>query len=592
MSLKGFGSNKVMRIGQANIDFDALTIHGPEGQFSMESKVMRVLEVLVENAGQVLTRSDLIEAVWGVEYGGDERLSRAISLLRKALGDSRSKAEYIETIPRRGYRFIAKVETETDAEGAADSDVETTQIDVPATEEILKAESVSITDAPVEPKLPSEYIAAETSSKRRRPLFLIATSLLIVACFTFLFPRLDAPLNPNSTSAQMEKGFELIEFYTNDSSVQEAQSVFTQILSENPDNAAARAGLSFALIRQYTDQESDPALLRRAKSAAEAALRSDNHLGMSHIALGWSKEFEGDLEGALKSYDNAEILDPDNLFMLEGLARTYNRSGQEDKVISILEKGISLYPDKPIFYSYYGQLLDSKNNYENSETMYRHVLSISQNDANSYARLAHALHYQNKTSEAIQILQDGLQFDKSALLYNNLGTYLFFQGQYELATEAFEKTLELDGNTHKYLYWANLADAYRYVPNRRKESIAAYDQAISLLQNELEVRRQNTTLISRLALYKAKRGNLDEARTLIEQIPSNAEQSASLYYRKLVIFELLSERDNALLMLKNALEAGYPLIEIKNDPELKNLRQAKDYHLLLAQEGAKNDDAK
>ena len=38
MSLKGFGSNKVMRIGQANIDFDALTIHGPEGQFSMESK--------------------------------------------------------------------------------------------------------------------------------------------------------------------------------------------------------------------------------------------------------------------------------------------------------------------------------------------------------------------------------------------------------------------------------------------------------------------------------------------------------------------------------------------------------------------------
>ena len=111
MPLKGFGSNKVMRIGQANIDFDALTIHGPEGQFSMESKVMRVLEVLVENAGQVLTRSDLIEAVWGVEYGGDERLSRAISLLRKALGDSRSKAEYIETIPRRGYRFIAEVGT-------------------------------------------------------------------------------------------------------------------------------------------------------------------------------------------------------------------------------------------------------------------------------------------------------------------------------------------------------------------------------------------------------------------------------------------------------------------------------------------------
>jgi len=98
-----------MQVGQAHIDFDALTIVGPTGHFTMESKVMRVLETLVEHSGEVLSRSDLIEAVWGVEYGGDERLSRAISLLRKALGDSRGKADYIETIPRRGYRLIAEV---------------------------------------------------------------------------------------------------------------------------------------------------------------------------------------------------------------------------------------------------------------------------------------------------------------------------------------------------------------------------------------------------------------------------------------------------------------------------------------------------
>ena len=592
MSLKGFGSNKVMRIGQANIDFDALTIHGPEGQFSMESKVMRVLEVLVENAGQVLTRSDLIEAVWGVEYGGDERLSRAISLLRKALGDSRSKAEYIETIPRRGYRFIAKVETETDAEGAADSDVETTQIDVPATEEIVKAESVSITNAPVEPKLPSEYIAAETSSKRRRPLFLIAASLLIVACFTFLFPRLDTPLNPNSTSAKMEQGFENLKFYSRSNAIRDAHDIFSEILAKDPDNAAARAGLSLALMRQYTNNESDPALLRRAKSAAEAALRSDAHLGLGHVALGWAKGFDGDFDGALRAYDQASILDPENMYLLEGLARTKNKLGLGNEAKDILDQAVSLYPDAPIFYSYSGQFFEASNDYRNAERIYRTMLDLSNENHIAYAQLAHALHFQDRTSEAIQILQDGLQIDKSALLYSNLGTYLFFQGQYELAADAFEKTLELDGNTHKYLYWANLADAYRFVPNRRKESIAAYDQAISLLQNELTVSPRDTTLISRLALYKAKRGNLDEARTLIEQISSEAGQSASLYYRQLVIFELLSERDNALLMLKNALESRYPLIEIKNDPELKNLRQDTNYHLLLAQEGAKNDDAK
>ena len=57
-------------------------------------------------------------------------------------------------------------------------------------------------------------------------------------------------------------------------------------------------------------------------------------------------------------------------------------------------------------------------------------------------------------------------------------------------------------------------------------------------------------------------------------------------------YELLSERENALLMLQKALKAGYPLIEIRNDPELRNLRQDKNYHLLLAQEGAKNDSIK
>ena len=65
-----------------------------------------------------------------------------------------------------------------------------------------------------------------------------------------------------------------------------------------------------------------------------------------------------------------------------------------------------------------------------------------------------------------------------------------------------------------------------------------------------------------------------------------------MYYRALVTYELLSERENALLMLKKALSTGYPLIEIKNDPELKNLRQDKVYHLMLSKEGANNDSIK
>ena len=573
-----------MRIGQANINFDALTIHSPAGQFTMESKVMRVLEVLVDNKDEVLTRSDLIEAVWGVEFGGDERLSRAISLIRKALGDSRGEAKYIKTIPRRGYRFIAEVKTpqarETSViEAATPKDTEVADIN---------AEPIGGVDRTM-PQTRKQVSPKRKPSKR---LLGIASCVLIFAIATLLFPRFNSSLNPNSTSAQMEQAFENLKYYSRTNAIEDAQDIFSKILADDPDNAAARAGLSLALIRQYTDQESDPAILRRAKSAAEAALRSDSHLGIANVALGWSKEFEGDLQGALKSYDTASVLDPDNMFMLEGLARAYNKLAKPRDAAATLELAISLYPEAPIFYSYSGQMLDNLNDYENAEKKFRQLLHVSPENAIGYAQLAQTLHLQDRTSEAIQVLQDGLQIDNSALLYSNLGTYLFFQGQYDLAAEAFEKTLEREGNTHKYLYWANLADAYRFLPNHREDSIQAYDQAILLLKMELGTTPKDITLISRLAVYNAKRGNLDQARILLGQIPTNKEQSGSLNYRKLVIYELLSERGNALNMLEDALQSGYPLNEIKNDPELRNLRQDKNYHLLLAQEGAKNDSTK
>ena len=94
-----------MKIGLSEIDFDAHEINGPSGTVTVEPKVMQVLAVLVENAGEVVTRESLIDQVWGVGFGGDERLSRAISLLRKSLGDTSGKPTYIQTIPRRGYKL-------------------------------------------------------------------------------------------------------------------------------------------------------------------------------------------------------------------------------------------------------------------------------------------------------------------------------------------------------------------------------------------------------------------------------------------------------------------------------------------------------
>jgi DNA-binding winged helix-turn-helix (wHTH) protein/TolB-like protein len=87
------------------------SIQGPDGETGIEPKIMAVLCVLAAEPGRVFTRAELIDKVWGAEFGADESLTRAISHLRKALGDSRggdtrNEPAVIETIAKRGYRLL------------------------------------------------------------------------------------------------------------------------------------------------------------------------------------------------------------------------------------------------------------------------------------------------------------------------------------------------------------------------------------------------------------------------------------------------------------------------------------------------------
>lgn len=81
-------------------------IAGPDGETGIEPKIMQVLCVLASEPGRVFSRAELIDKVWGTEFGADESLTRAISLLRKALGDTRNEPAMIETIAKRGYRLL------------------------------------------------------------------------------------------------------------------------------------------------------------------------------------------------------------------------------------------------------------------------------------------------------------------------------------------------------------------------------------------------------------------------------------------------------------------------------------------------------
>src|SRR5215216_2827660 len=78
-------------------------------------KVFEILLTLVQNSGQVISKDDLMKRVWPDTFVEEGNLTQNISLLRKALGEGQNGHQYIETIARRGYRFIAPVSEARDA---------------------------------------------------------------------------------------------------------------------------------------------------------------------------------------------------------------------------------------------------------------------------------------------------------------------------------------------------------------------------------------------------------------------------------------------------------------------------------------------
>ena len=119
---------------------------------------MKLLEILLERPGEVVTREELRSRVWPSESFGDfdQALNIAIGKLRSALGDSAESPRFIETLPKRGYRFIADVSV-VDTE-ARPKRQEPLAGDLPATDLGHKIQGIGLPVAPERRLLPTRWI--------------------------------------------------------------------------------------------------------------------------------------------------------------------------------------------------------------------------------------------------------------------------------------------------------------------------------------------------------------------------------------------------------------------------------------------------
>jgi DNA-binding winged helix-turn-helix (wHTH) protein len=104
------------RFGRFRIDSQSRVLYRDDERIAVPPKTADLLLALLGRDGELITRDELMQSVWPDTFVEDNNLAKHIFLLRKTLGANDQGVAYIETVPKRGYRFIGPVEREQSSE--------------------------------------------------------------------------------------------------------------------------------------------------------------------------------------------------------------------------------------------------------------------------------------------------------------------------------------------------------------------------------------------------------------------------------------------------------------------------------------------
>lgn len=114
----------IYNFGPFVLDAEQRSLQSGDNAIQLPPKAFDTLLLLVEMAGKVVSKEKMMAAVWDDAFVEENNLAQNISLLRRALGEN-TKAKYIETVPKFGYRFVAPVESFWDQEPVVENEIRT-----------------------------------------------------------------------------------------------------------------------------------------------------------------------------------------------------------------------------------------------------------------------------------------------------------------------------------------------------------------------------------------------------------------------------------------------------------------------------------
>ncbi len=116
-------SRRIYRFGVFEVDTESGELRKSGVRLRLQEQAFQVLIVLLERPGEVVTREDLRQKLWPSDtfVDFDHSLNTVVNKVREVLGDSASNPRFIQTITRRGYRFLGSVEPRSDQQSAVSS---------------------------------------------------------------------------------------------------------------------------------------------------------------------------------------------------------------------------------------------------------------------------------------------------------------------------------------------------------------------------------------------------------------------------------------------------------------------------------------
>jgi DNA-binding winged helix-turn-helix (wHTH) protein/tetratricopeptide (TPR) repeat protein len=560
---------------------------------ALKPKILDLLRYLIQSRGQLIAKDDLMREVWPDTIVEENNITVSMSILRKTLGEDRQKPRFIQTVPRRGYRFVAEViELSPDPITVGDPH----KITVVSETDEAPIDSLAVLPMDIGEKDPNVEYLSDGITESIIDLLSRIPNLRVLARST-VFRFKDKQIDPqevgrllNVRAVMMIRVIKLggkLIIRSELVKVADGSQLWGEQYNRSPSDILA---IQEEIARAIT--ESLKFKLTSSDSISLARHPTENIEAYNLYMRGryfWNKYSKEWVMKAIEVFQEAIQIDSYYALAYCGLADAYFRLSNVHfpprevmpkakeaalRAVEIDDNLAEAHSSLGLVKVYYDH------DWIGAEAEFRKALKLDPNLVSAHQRYGSYLTFMGRFEESIRHYETALELDPFSLQINmNLATTYYLRGEYDRAINHLNKTSELEPSympTHFVLGSA-------YVQQGRLQEAIEQFQFIYKMDEEAYI------ALGFMGYAHALNGQRAEAETLLNILQDIAERKYISPYSLLLIHLAIGPLERVFQLLEQLYEERNDwLVWLKVSPELKNLRSDPRFQDLLRRIGFPN----